>query len=93
MKYELVYLFILFLYVLDVMGDHMVEAYLGMGLDMVLYVQSIVSLCMHHLVDKKTLRMGSVLDALDAVLFMCLLYVSLWSRVRHTLYAFCSRLL
>ena len=55
----------------DAMGDHMVEAYSSMGLVMALYVQSIVSLCLPHLVDERTLRMGSVLDALDAVLSMC----------------------
>ena len=76
--------------VLDVMGDHMVEAYSSMGLVMALYVQSIVSLCLPHLVDERTLRMGSVLDALDAVLSMCLLYVSLGSRVRPSIFGGCS---
>ena len=71
--------------VLDAMGDHIVEAYSSMGLVMALYVQSIVSLCLPHLVDERTLRMGSVLDALDAVLSMCLLYVSLGSRVRPSI--------
>ena len=35
---------------LDAMGDHMVEAYSSMGLVMALYVESIVSLCLPHLV-------------------------------------------
>ena len=60
--------------VLDAMGDHIVKAYSSMSLVMALYVHSIVSLCLPHLVDQRTLRMGSVLDALDAVLSMCLLY-------------------
>ena len=68
--------------VLDAMGDHMVEAYSNMGLVMALYVESIVSLCLSHLVDQRTLSMGSVLDALDTVLSICLFYVSLESRVR-----------
>ena len=57
-----------------------------MGLVMGLYVQNIVSLCLPHFVDEKTLRMGSVLDALDAVLYMCLLYMSLGSRVRPIIF-------
>ena len=52
--------------VLDAMGDHIVESYSSMGLVMALYVQSIVFLCLPHFVDEKTLRMGSVLDGLDA---------------------------
>ena len=36
---------------------------------------------MPHSVDERTLSIGSVLDALNAVLSMCLLYVSLGSRV------------
>ena len=42
------------------------EAYSSIGLVMALNVGSIVSLCLPHLVDERTLR--SVLDALDAVL-------------------------
>ena len=44
--------------VLDAMGDHMMEAYSSMGLVMALYVQSIVSLCLPHLVDEKTFEYG-----------------------------------
>ena len=57
----------------------MVEAYSSMGLVMALYI---VSLCLPHLVDERTLSIGSVLDA---VLTMCLLYVSLGSRVRPSI--------
>ena len=39
----------------------------------------------HHLVDERTLRMVSALDALDAVMSMCLLYVSVGSRVRPSI--------
>ena len=47
---------------------------------MALYVQSIVYLCLPHLVDERTF-IGSVLVALNAVLSMCLLHVNLGSRV------------
>ena len=67
--------------VIDAMGDHMVEACSRMGLVMALYVDSIVSLCVPYLVDERILSMGSVVHALDAVLSMCLLNVSLGSRV------------
>ena len=67
--------------VMDAIGDHM-EAHSSMGLVMALYVESTVSLCLPHLVDERTLRM----DALDAVLSMCLLYVSLGSRVRPSIF-------
>ena len=70
----------------DPMGDHMVEVYSSMGHVMVLNVESIVSLCLHRLIYKITLDMDSVLDALDAVLSMCLLYVSLGSRVRPRIF-------
>ena len=69
----------------DAMGDYMVEAYSSLGLVMTLYVESIVSLRLPHLVDERTLSMGSVLNALDAVLSMCLLYVSLGPRVRPSI--------
>ena len=73
------------MHVVYAMGDHMVEAYSSMGLVMALYVDSIVSLCFPHLVNESTLSMGSVLDAMDAVLSMSLLYVSLGSRVRPSI--------
>ena len=41
--------------VLDAMGDHIVEAYSSMGLVMALCVENIVSLCLPHLVDERTL--------------------------------------
>ena len=72
--------------VVDAMGEHMVEAYSSMSLVMALYIASIVSLCLSHLAEEKTLRMGSVLDDLSAVLSMCLLYVSLGSRVKPSIW-------
>lgn len=71
--------------VVDAMGDHMVEAYSSKGLDIALYVASMVSLCLPHLVEERTLRMESVLDALFAVLSMWVLYVSFGSRVRPSI--------
>ena len=53
-------------------------------------MESIVSLCLLHLVDETTLSMGSVLDALDAVMPRCVLYVSLGSRVRPSIFGVCS---
>ena len=43
---------------------------------------------MPHLVDERTLSIGSVLDALNAVLSMSLLYVCLGSRVRPSIFGF-----
>ena len=56
-----------------------------MGLVMALYIASMVSLCLPHLVEERTLRMVSVLDALSSVLSMCLLYVSLGPRVKPSI--------
>ena len=57
------------MFVLDALGDHMVEAYSSTGLDMALYVASMVSLCLPHFVEVRTLSMLIVLCALS----MCLL--------------------
>ena len=58
---------------LCVCGDHMVETYSSMGLVMALYVAMIVSFCFHHVVDVSALS-------------MCLLYVSLGSRVSPSIF-------
>ena len=71
--------------VADAMGDHMMEAYSSMGLVMASYVESIVSLCLPQMVDERTLSISSVLDSLDAMLSMCLLYVSLGSRMKPSM--------
>ena len=57
----------------DALGDHRVEAYSSTGLVMALYVASMVSLCLPHLVEARTLSMLIVLRALDAARSMCLL--------------------
>ena len=61
-----------YMLVVDAMGDHMAEMYSSMSLVMALY--------------ERTLSMGSVLDAWDAVLSKCLLYVNLGSRVRPSIF-------
>ena len=45
------------LFVSDALGDHMVEAYSSTGLVMALYVASMVSLCLPHLVEVRILSM------------------------------------
>ena len=61
------------LFVSDALGDHMVEAYSSTGLVMALYVASMVSLCLPHLVEVRTFSMLIVLRALVAARSMCLL--------------------
>ena len=55
----------------DALGYQLVEAYSSTGLVMTLYVESMVSLCLPHLVEVKTLLI--VLRALVAAKSMCLL--------------------
>ena len=45
------------MFVSDALGDHMVEAYSSTGLVMALYVASMVSLCLPHFVEVRTLSM------------------------------------
>ena len=59
------------MFVSDALGDHMVEAYSSTGLVMALYVASMVSLCLPHLV--RTFSMLIVLRALVAARSMCML--------------------
>ena len=42
------------MFVSDALGDHMVEAYSSTGLVMALYVASMVSLCLPHWVEVRT---------------------------------------
>ena len=70
----------LLMFVSDVIGDHMVETYSIMGLVMALYVAMIGSFCFPHVVDVSALSIFIVLRAFVAVIYMCLLYVSLGSR-------------
>ena len=71
----------LLMFVSDASGDHMVETYSSMGLVMALYVAMIVSFCFPHVVDVSALSIRIVLRAFAAVIYMCLLYVSLRPRV------------
>ena len=71
----------LLMFVSDAIGDHMVETYSSMGLVMALDVARIVSFCFPHVVDVSALIICIVLRAFVVVISMCLLYVSLGSRV------------
>ena len=62
-------------------GDHMVETYSGIGLVMAFYVAMIVSICFPHVVDVSALSICIILRAFVVVIYLCLLYVSLGSRV------------
>ena len=61
------------MFVSDALGDHLVDAYSSTSLVMALYVASMVSLCLPHLVEVRTLSMLIVLGALVAARSMCLL--------------------
>ena len=67
-------------------GDHMVETYSSMGLVMALYVAMIVSFCFPHLVDVNALSICIVLRTFVVVISMCLLYVTLGSRVSTSIF-------
>ena len=76
----------LLMFVSDASGDRMVETYSSMGLVMALYVAMIVSFCFPHFVDVSALSIFIyVLRAFVVVISMCLLYVSLGSRVRPSI--------
>ena len=62
----------LVMFVVDAIGDNIVEAYSNIGLVMALYVKSNVSLCLTQLFEERTLSIGILLDALAAMLSMCL---------------------
>ena len=65
----------------DASSNNMVETYSSMGLVMALYVARIGSFCFPHVVDVSALSICIVLCAFVVVISMCLLYVSLGSRV------------
>ena len=71
----------LLIFVSDASGDHMVETYSSMGLVMALYVAMIVFFCFPHIVDVSALSICIVLCAFVVVISICLLYMSLGSRV------------
>ena len=70
----------------DASGDHMVETHSSMGLVMALYVAIIVSFYFPHIVDVSALSICIVLRAFVVVISMCLLYVSLGSRVSPSIF-------
>ena len=67
-------------------SDNMVETYSSMGLVTALYVAIIVSYCFLHVVDVSALSICIVLRAIVVVISMCLLYVSLGSRVSPSIF-------
>ena len=64
----------------------MVETYSSMGLVMALYVAMIDSFCLPHVVDVSALSICIVLRAFVVMISMCLLYVSLGSRVSLSMF-------
>ena len=68
--------------VVHIIGDHIADEYPIISFVTDLYVESNMSLCLPHLVKEGTLSINIVLDALAAVLVMCLLKVHLGSSVR-----------
>ena len=75
----------LLIFVSNAIGDHMVETYSSMGLVMALYVGMIVSFCF-RVVNVSALSISIVLRAFVVVIYMCLLYVSLGSRVSLSIF-------
>ena len=63
-----------------------VETYSSMGLVMGLYVAMIVSFCFPHVVDVSALSICIVLRGFVGVISICLLYVSLGSRVSSSIF-------
>ena len=78
--------YMLLMFVSDASGDHMVETYSSMGLVMALYGAMIVSFCFAHVVDVSALSICIVLCVFVVVISMCLLYVSLGSRVSPSIF-------
>ena len=76
----------LLMFVSDASGDHMVETYSSMGLVMALYVAMIVSFCFPHVVHVNAMSICIVLRAFVVVIYMCLLYASLGSRVSSNIF-------
>ena len=76
----------LLMFVSDASGDHLVETYSSMGLVMALYVAMIVSFFSSHVVDVSAFSICIVLRAFVVVIYMCLLYVSLGSRVSASMF-------
>ena len=64
----------LLMFVSDARGDHMVETYSSMGIVMIVYVASIVSFCLPHVVELSALSIYTVLWAFVVVI------LSVWGR-------------
>ena len=73
-----------------ILQDHMVETYWSMGILMAFYVARIVSFCFPQSVDVSVLSICIVLRAFVVVIYMCLFYVSLGSRVSPSILGWCS---
>ena len=69
------------MFVSEVTGDHIVEAYSIIGLVIALYVVSMVSFCLPYFVVVRDLRMFMVFAAFSLTLVICLLKVNLGSKV------------
>ena len=78
----------LLLFVSDTSNDHMVETYSSMGLVITLYVAMIVSFCFPHVLDASAFSICIVLRVFVVVIYMCLLYVSLGSKVGPSIVGF-----
>ena len=76
----------LLMFVSDASSEHMVETYSSMRLVMALYVAMIVSFCFPHVDDVSALSICIVLRAFVVVISMCLLYMSLGSRVGPSIF-------
>ena len=76
----------LLMFVSDATGDHIVETYSSMDLVMAWYVARIISFCFPHVVDVSALSIYIVLRTFVVVISMCLLYVSLGSRVSPSIF-------
>ena len=69
------------MFVCEMIGDQIVDAYSRRGRVMALYVATMVSFCCPQLVDVRDESMLSVFFALTQVLFMCAVYVCCVSRL------------
>ena len=70
------------MFVCEIVGDQMVDAYSRMGRVIALYVSVMVSFCLPQLVEVSACRMLSVFCALLHVSWMCLVKVYCVSRLR-----------
>ena len=78
--------FVLYVFVSDASGDHIVETYSSMGLVIVLYVSIVVSFCLPHVDDVSALSICIVLRGFVLVLSMCVLHESFGSIVSPSIF-------